>query len=82
MGYKYSGSGNIDDVAIYWNNYGQNNLNTAMVKSRNANELEIYDMSGNVYEWCLDWKGSYGSSSQRDPAEASSGSYRVYRGGN
>ena len=77
-GYKYSGSNTIDDVA--W--YGGNSSNeTHTVATKSPNELGIYDMSGNVYEWCQDWKGSYSSAAQTNPTGASSGSYRVYRGG-
>ena len=77
-GYKYSGSNNIDDVAWYRDNSGKK---THSVGSKKANELGIYDMSGNVREWCNDRYGSYSSNSQTNPIGASSGSYRVYRGG-
>ena len=77
-GYKYSGSNTLDNVAWYRDNSGSE---THDVGTKSPNELGLYDMSGNVWEWCNDRDGRYSSSSQTDPKGASSGSIRVIRGG-
>ena len=75
---QYSGSSSLDEVAWYEDNSGSK---THPVKTKRANELGIYDMTGNVSEWCQGWYGSYSSSSQSNPTGPDSGSGRVVRGG-
>ena len=77
-GYKYAGSNNLDAVAWYDGNSART---THPVGQKSPNELGLYDMSGNVWECCQDLYGSYSSRSQTNPSGASSGSYRVFRGG-
>ncbi|GHV83851.1 hypothetical protein AGMMS50212_11910 [Spirochaetia bacterium] len=78
MTYEYSGSNNADAVAWYYSNSGER---THDVGTKAPNSLGLYDMSGNVWEWCWDWYGDYSMVEQTDPAGAASGSYRVLHGG-
>jgi formylglycine-generating enzyme required for sulfatase activity/ribosomal protein L7/L12 len=78
--YTYAGSNSIDEVAWY---EGNAMIQTHPIAIKNANELGIYDMSGNVCEWCQDWydENYYKSSIKINPKGPEKGRYRVYRGG-
>ena len=78
LGYNYAGSNTIDDVAWYTSNNGGY---THTVASKAPNELGLYDMSGNVYEWVNDWYDLYSSEAQTNPTGPASGEKRVARGG-
>jgi formylglycine-generating enzyme required for sulfatase activity len=76
--YLYAGSNSADAVAWYDGNSGET---THPVGTKAPNDLGLYDMSGNIWEWCWDWKGDYGSGAQTNPTGPVSGFGRVIRGG-
>ena len=73
----YAGSNNTNDVG--WNDSNSDGK-PKKIKQKKANELGIYDMTGNVYEWCSDWYGAYTADTQQNPTGASTGTFRVLRG--
>ena len=77
-GYKYAGGNDAGAVAWYYDNAGSR---THPVGQKLPNELGLYDMSGNVWEWCADWSGSYSAGAQTNPTGPTSGQYRIIRGG-
>lgn len=78
-GYKFSGSNNHLDVA--WMGEEEELENTFPVATKKTNELGVYDMSGNVWEWCYDWQDKYSKKTQTNPIGILNGEFKVLRGG-
>ena len=77
-GYLYAGGKTMEEVGWYKDNSGRS---TNPAGQKRPNEMGLYDMSGNVWEWCLDWYDKYPNQEQTNPRGPSRGKFRVMRGG-
>lgn len=77
-GYTYSGSNDLSDVAWYWSN---SDSQTHPILTKLPNQLGIFNMTGNIQEWCWDWYGSYTGTSQDNPRGPDTGLFKVRKGG-
>ena len=77
-GYRYAGNNNAEQVAWYYDN---SDTMSHEIGKKDPNELDLYDMSGNVMEWCWDWQGAYTAGAQENPRGPSSSLYKIIRGG-
>ncbi len=78
QGFAYSGSNTAEECGWIYSNAGGRTKAAGLKK---PNEIGIYDMSGNAWEWCSDWQGSYPSSPQTNPTGPAGGSFKIFRGG-